>query len=214
MLNSKTVIQLFLLLILFLLIFFFIKEYFFKTEISTLQNQKSEIQINKNPKDKNIIKDIKYTANNNNGDLYIITAEYGEFDISNSENIFMTNVKAEVELITNKNEEKILLFSNFAEFNSNSFETIFNENVKIFSSEGIIDGDRLHLTLDITEEELKKNPKKKKNLIKLSGNIYLKKSGYNLKADYLELDLATNDIKIYMKDQKKIIINPENNVSN
>ena len=48
----------------------------------------------------------------------------------------------------------------------------------------------------------------------MSNNIHLKKSSYNLKADYLELDLETKDIKIYMNDNQKIKIKPENNVSN
>ena len=214
MLNSKIVIQLLLFLILILSIFIFINKYFIKSKTDNSQNLSSEIQKNKILNDKNIIKDVKYVTNNENGDLYVITAEYGEFDITNSSNIFMTNVKAEIDLIKSSSTEKILLFADFAEFNNNSFETIFKKNVKIFSSEGIITGDTLHLTLDLTDEELKKNPNKKKNLIKMSDNIYLKKSSYNLKADFLELDLITKDIKIYMKDNKKIKIKPEINVSN
>ena len=214
MLNSKIVIQLLLFLILILSIFIFINKYFIKSKTDNSQNLSSEIQKNKILNDKNIIKDVKYVTNNENGDLYVITAEYGEFDITNSSNIFMTNVKAEIDLIKSSSTEKILLFADFAEFNNNSFETIFKKNVKIFSSEGIITGDTLHLTLDLTDEELKKNPNKKKNLIKMSDNIYLKKSSYNLKADYLEIDLETKDIKIYMKNNQKIKIKPENNVGN
>ena len=214
MLNSKILIQLFLSLILVFLIYIFIDKYFIKTQEKKFQNQKSEIQNNTNLRDKNVIKDIKYTNNNENGNLYVITAEYGEFSITSPDNIFMTNVKAEVDLIREEAREKILLFSNFADFNNNSFETIFKEDVKIFTNEGVITGDMLHLILDITEEELKINPKKKKNTIKMSDNIHLKKSSYNLKADYLELDLETKDIKIYMKDNQKIKIKPENNVGN
>ena len=76
----------------------------------------------------------------------------------------MTNVKAEIDLIKNNAKEKILLFSNFAEFNNNTFETIFKEKVKIFSNDEIITGDALHLTLDLSEEELRKYPKKGKIL--------------------------------------------------
>ena len=214
MLNSKILIQLFLLLILFLLIYIFIDKYFVKTQEKELLIQKSEIQNNTNFGDINVIKDIKYTNNNENGNLYVITAEYGEFDIINPNDIFMTNVKAEVDLKYDKESEKILLFSKFADFNNNSFETIFKEDVKIFTNEGIITGDMLHLILDTSEEKFEKNPKKKNNIIKMSNNIHLKKSSYNLKADYLELDLETKDIKIYMNDNQKIKIKPENNVSN
>ena len=214
MLNSKIVIQLLLFLILILSIFIFINKYFIKSKTDNSQDLSSEIQKNKILNNKNIIKDVKYVTNNDNGDLYIITAEYGEFDVTNASNIFMTNVKAEIDLIKSSSTEKILLFADFAEFNNNTFETIFEKNVKIFSSEGIITGGTLHLTLDLTDEELKKNPNKKKNLIKMSNNIYLKKSSYNLKADFLELDLITKNIKIYMKDNKKIKIKPEINVSN
>ena len=49
----------------------------------------------------------------------------------------------------------------------------------------------------------------------MSNNIYIKKSSYNLKADYLELDIITKNIEIFMKNEdKKIKINSENNVNN
>ena len=215
MLNFKIVIQLFLLLLLALTIYIFINKYFVKTEVDSFQNQTSKIQKIKNFNQKNVIKDIQYITNNDNGDLYVIKAEYGEFDIANPGNILMTNVKAEIDLIKNNAKEKILLFSNFAEFNNNTFETIFKEKVKIFSNDEIITGDALHLTLDLSEEELRKYPKKRKNFIKMSNNIYIKKSSYNLKADYLELDIITKNIEIFMKNEdKKIKINSENNVGN
>ena len=215
MLNFKIVIQLFLLLLLALTIYIFINKYFVKTEVDSFQNQTSKIQKIKNFNQKNVIKDIQYITNNDNGDLYVIKAEYGEFDIANPGNILMTNVKAEIDLIKNNAKEKILLFSNFAEFNNNTFETIFKEKVKIFSNDEIITGDALHLTLDLSEEELRKYPKKRKNFIKMSNNIYIKKSSYNLKADYLELDIITKNIEIFMKNEdKKIKINSENNVNN
>ena len=214
MLNSKIVIQIFLFLILALIVYIFINKYFIKSNVNSFENPKSEIQKIKSFSDKNIIKDIKYTTNNDNGDIYVIKAEYGEFDITNPNKITMSNVEAEVELIKDNSKEKILLFSNFADFNNNSFETIFKEKVKIFSNDGIITGDKLHLTLDIPKEEITKNPKKKENLIKMSNNIYLKNSSYNLKADYLEIDLITKNLEIYMENEKKIKINPANNVSN
>ena len=41
------------------------------------------------------------------------------------------------------------------------------------------------------------------NLIRISNNILYKKPGYSLKADILEIDLITKNIKIFMLDKQK-----------
>ena len=40
------------------------------------------------------------------------------------------------------------------------------------------------------------------NFIRLSGNIQLNKLDYNLKADIVEIDLITNNTKIFMLDDR------------
>ena len=42
--------------------------------------------------------------------------------------------------------------------------------------------------------------------IRVSNNVIYKKPGYNLKADILELDLITKNIKIYMIDKQKKVL--------
>ena len=43
--------------------------------------------------------------------------------------------------------------------------------------------------------------KKEQNIIRMSNNILFQKPGYQLKADILEIDLITKNIKIYMNDK-------------
>ena len=53
---------------------------------------------------------------------------------------------------------------------------------------------------------IENNSKKDQNLIRMSHNILFEKPGYTLKADILEIDLISKDIKIFMdKKNKKVI---------
>ena len=113
--------------------------------------------------------------------------------------MFLTNVKANIYL---KNKSNIKLTSDFANFNTKTFETTFLNNVKILRDDETILGNELYLVFDQTEEKLKNNPKVDQNLIRISENVIVKKPGYILKADILEIDLITKNIKVYMNDKK------------
>ena len=69
------------------------------------------------------------------------------------------------------------------------------------NSELIINGaDKLSNQMD----DLGKNIEE--NLIRISYNVMYKKPGYSLKADILEFDLITKNIKIYMLNEKQKIL--------
>ena len=53
----------------------------------------------------------------------------------------------------------------------------------------------------ITDEELKKKSTVDQNLIRISNNVIVKKPGYILKADILEIDLLTKNVKVFMKNK-------------
>lgn len=199
--SVRTIFQLFLILILFLVTYFFIEKYFVK------DNTKDSIRINKKTEkvflntDQNLIKDIEYNSTSNNGDTFAIKADFGEVSKENSNKIFMTNVRGVVNKVEPSN--LILVFSDFAKFDNQTFETNFIDNVKIFTKNELIKGDNLYLVLDHKIQENIENLSNERNLIRLKGNIQLNKLNYNLKADVVEINLDTNDTKIFMYDSDK-----------
>ena len=199
--ERKTLIQIFLFLILILITYLTFNFYYIKkvsTDLEEVDNSKSN-----NSKStlvgKDVIQDIKYSSNNNKGDIYEILADFGESDIENGELMFLTNVTGKVIF---QNKSSIILTSNFANFNTKTFETTFINDVVLVRDEETITGDELYLVLDKEEG----NEEKEENFIKISRNVIYKKPGYNLKADILEVDLITKNIKIYMLSKNKKIL--------
>lgn len=201
--EKKILIQIVLYLLLFsliILIFNTYKQYTNKKSLDKLTSIK-----NIEEKNQNIIKDIKYLSSNSNGDQYELTANIGEINFENPDLIFMTNVKGVVKLI---NDEKIIIIANFANFNKKTFETKFFDSVKITRFDEIITSDELYIVLEASKEELKKNPQKEQNLIRLSKNVIYNKPGYLLKTDIVEIDLITKNSKIFMNENdKKVKVN-------
>ena len=207
--NKKTLFQTMLLALIIIILLFVYKIYLNSNKIET-QNQlkiseekKIQEQIILNKKNQNFIKDIKYNSNNNNGDRYILTADFGEINLDNPHLIYLHNVEGAVIL---KDNQKIIITSSFANFNSKTFETIFIDNVKIVREDEIITGDELHLILEASKEELIDNPDKEQNLIRIKNNVFYKKTGFKIKTDIVEIDLITRNIKIFMNDKKKKVI--------
>ena len=200
--GKKKLIQIILFLSLLLVTFFIFNTYYKKNETiikSTKEIEANDPDIDQSDEGKNIIKDIKYTSNNTNGDFFEILADYGEPSKEVTDLMFLTNVKANIFL---KNKSDIKLTSDFANFNTKTFETTFINNVKILRDDETILGNELYLVFDQTEEKLKDEPNIDQNLIRISENVIIKKPGYMLKADILEIDLITKNIKVYMNDKK------------
>ena len=121
--------------------------------------------------------------------------------------MFLTNVKSKIIFYDTK-KENINLKSNFANFNTKTFETTFIKNVEITRYNETITGDELYMVLDIDNENTQNNLNKEENILRMSYNVLFQKPGYELKADVLEIDLLTKNLKIYMHDSKeKVLIN-------
>ena len=73
---------------------------------------------------------------------------------------------------------------------------------KIFRDDETILGNELYLVFDQTEKVLKDNSNADQNLIRISHDVIIKKPGYMLKADVLEIDLITKNTKVYMNSLK------------
>ena len=89
------------------------------------------------------------------------------------------------------------------DFNTKTFETTFLNNVKVFRNDETILGNELYLVFDQTEEVLKNDLNADQNLIRISNNVIIKKPGYILEADIVEIDLITKNTKIYMNNLKE-----------
>ena len=199
--DRKNLIQIILLIFLIFITYSIFNNYYKKNNTSFKSSKKIELQdADKIPSSdsKNIIENIKYTSNNNNGDIFEIFAEYGEPSIEISDLMFLTNVKANIIF---KNKSNIKLTSDYANFNTKTFETTFMDNVLILREDETILGESLYLVFDQTDEELKKKSTVDQNLIRISNNVIVKKPGYILKADILEIDLLTKNVKVFMKNK-------------
>ena len=198
--EKKNLIQIFL-LILLILITFSVFNVYYKTDKTLKSSKKIEME---NPDEtklnegKNIIQDIRYTSNNNNGDVFEILADFGEPSLEIDDLMFLTKVVANVNL---KNESDIKLTSDYANFNTKTFETTFINNVKIFRNDETITGNELYLVFDQSDALSQGISPTEQNLIRISNDVIIKKPGYILKADVLEIDLITKNTKVYMNNK-------------
>ena len=139
----------------------------------------------------NKIKDVKYTTKDVDGNEYIITATEGEIDYSNTNIIYLTNIKAMIKLI---NSEDITITSDYGKYNSGNFDTIFSKNVIINYLNNKITGEYLDFSL-------------KRDSMLISRKVVYTNLENILKADAVEMNIKTKDTKIFMyENQKKVNI--------
>ena len=201
--NKKTLIQVILIIFLIILIYLVFKNYYISSESTNeLKKKDNTVLENESEKsDKNLIKDINYTANNTRGDVYLLVADYGEIYLDNPELMFLTKVNGKITLYDG---ESITVVSDFANFNTKNFETTFINNVIVKRGKEKITSDELYLILEKDKKD-QNSDKNDENLIRLSRNVFYEKPGYKLSADILEIDLITKNINIYMIDKNKKI---------
>ena len=198
--GKKTLVQIFLFILLILLVLFTFIFFYNSDEVkqSSGKSENNNINTSSGQDNQNIIENIKYTSSNNNGDIFEIFADFGEPSSINPELMLLKSVKAQI-IFTSKNN--INLISDFADFNTKTFETLFFDNVKITRLDEVMTGEKLYLVLENDDELVEKDLKKEQNILRMSNNILFEKPGYSLKADILEIDLITKNLKIYMNDK-------------
>ena len=105
--EKKKLIQI-ILLILLVLTTFLIFNVYYKSDKTFESSKKIELENpdeTKSNDSKNIIQDIRYTSNNNNGDIFEILADYGEPSTEIDDLMFLTKVIANITL---KNKSNII----------------------------------------------------------------------------------------------------------
>ena len=139
----------------------------------------------------NKIKDVKYTTKDADGNEYIITATEGEIDYSNTNIIYLTNIKAKIKLI---DSQDISITSDYGKYNSGNFDTIFSKNVIINYLNNEITGEYLDFSLE-------------RNSLLMTKKVVYTNLENILKADAVEMNPKTKDTKIFMyENQKKVNI--------
>ncbi len=139
----------------------------------------------------NKIKDVKYTTKDIDGNEYIITATEGEIDYSNTNIIYLTNIRAIIKLI---NSDDISIISDYGKYNSENFDTIFSKNVIINYLNNEITGEYLDFSLE-------------RNSLLMTKKVIYTNLENVLKADVVEMNIKTKDTKIFMyESQNKVNI--------
>ena len=189
----------------FLIIFFFSSIFFIylkffetkkTTEISFEIPESNKIDKNIIERsNSNIINDVRYNSKDSKGNEYEILASEGEIDYSDSNIIYLTNVKA---LINLKNSENIIITSDFGKYNNANFDTIFSKNVVIKYLENQITSEYVDFSI-------------KRNSMEISKNVIYISEKNMMKADVIEMNLETKDTKIFMyEESKKVNIKSKN----
>lgn len=172
----------------FIIILILINSKFFeKKDISQIEPQVSENEVYSSNK----IKDVKYKTKDADGNEYIIRAEVGEIDYSNTNIIYLNNINALIKL---KDSDDISITSDYGKYNSENFDTIFSKNVIINYVNNKITGEYLDFSL-------------KRNSLLISKRVVYRNLDNILKSDAIEMNIKTKDTKIFMyENQKKVNI--------
>ena len=176
-----------------LLIFFFFKTSYDqklieKKKVNLIEKENTEF-IEEKIESSNIIEDVSYSAKDVKGNEYFLKAGEGIIDQKISNYIFLKSVKAIINL---ENYRLIEISSDFGKYNINNYDTIFSKNVIISYLDNKITGDYLDFSWD-------------KNLMIISRDVILENNTSFLKADVIEMNIETKDIKIFMYEENKRI---------
>ena len=191
---KKTIEIILFLLVCFLVFFFYFKYFNQNSSESNFDNEnlKKDNVIKKD--EKNTITNLYYENYDLEGNRYVIMSKTGVLNDINTDQIFMNEVNAFIEL--NKGG-KIDLVSDKAEYNMINSDTNFVKNVELTYLKHKVYADNI----DVLFEASKLNA---------YNNLVYKNFDLNLIADKVEIDLISKDTKISNFDDTKIKIFKKN----
>ena len=190
--NKKSYIQISLsVIILFIVIFIYFGYFKYKDKNEKITKLEQEItgdSIVKSSDD--LIKEMVYFSEDNQGNRYEIKSEYGVINPDKSNLIIMNNVDAIVYLI---NGEKIFINSNKAEYNDKNNDTTFSGSVEMYHNEHEVNAENLELSFE-------------KQIAFLYNKVIYKSSLSNLFADKIIIDFLNRNTKIQMDDENNNVL--------
>ena len=154
------------------------------SETNKQKDEKKKILIeNQN----NLIKNLKYNVNFENGTQYNITAKLSELFYENESEF----VKMQYVIAKFIDEEGVTLtiISDNAIYNNTTYNTKFSKNIKLTYLGNIIDAENLDLNFI-------------ENIVTIRNNVVYEGMQGQLKADNVVINLITKELKIFMNDQK------------
>ena len=183
--RKEIAIQIFL-TILVLIILIFVYQKYFKREF----NENVAVNKDKNTNEENNLVNIVYESIDKEGRKYIITAETGNFKEEEPDLIYMTTVEAKIFLLDGS---VIYIDSLNADYNTMNYDTKFYNKVKLNFLENNIFCNNLNIFF-------------KDNLIEAFNDLNYKNLDIIMFADKIEIDLLTNNSKIYNFNENSVII--------
>ena len=191
MTNKKKIFQLSLVFIGLLIIFF---TYFFNLEKKQPSEVVTEIETKENKEfleeGVNRFENVEYKGIDNTGNKFTIGSQFAEFKKEKPELIFMENVEC---FFTFKDNTVLLISSKKGIYNNISNDMQFSEDVKMDYLENTIFSDRANFN-------------NYENQLLIAGNVRGDGPTTNLKADELDFDLNTKDLKISMYSEERVKI--------
>ena len=191
MTNKKKIFQLSLVFIGLLIIFF---TYFFNLEKKQTSDVVTETETKENEEfleeGVNRFENVEYKGIDNTGNKFTIGSQFAEFKKEKPELIFMENVEC---FFTFKDNTVLLISSKKGIYNNISNDMQFSEDVKMDYLENTIFSDRANFN-------------NYENQLLIAGNVRGDGPTTNLKADELDFDLNTKDLKISMYSEERVKI--------
>ena len=184
--KKKTFIQFLILILIFIILIFFYKIYIQdkkSNKFLDLSDQKKSV----NPENSNLIYNLKYSVEGEDGISYTISSMQGKLNNNTPELILMVKVEA---VMKGDEGKPLRITADKALYNSINFNTKFYDNVIMTYQEKIINSDNFDLVFE-------------KNLATIYNNIIYKDPNTKLTADKIEIDILTKNSKIFMNDKSK-----------
>ena len=180
--KKKIILFFFFCLILF--IFYLGKFYNKKNKTETVLPEVENIE---NIESSNLLSELNFSSEDDNGNIYTLIAQEGEIDFENNNIIFLKKIKATIKL---KNSEEILISSDFGKYNTENSDTIFSKDVLILYLDNKVKSDYLEFSIE-------------KNLMTISKDVSLSTLEYTINADVIEMNINTRKVEIFMLEGLK-----------
>ena len=135
----------------------------------------------------NLLSELNFSSEDNQGNSYTLKAQSGEIDFENKDIIFLKNIEAIIKL---KNSGEIFISSSFGKYNTENYDTIFSKNVLILYQDYKVNSDYLEFSLD-------------ENLFTISKDVSLSDGEYSINADVIEMNINTRKVEIFMLEGLK-----------
>ena len=188
--NSKSLIQIFLILLIITTCGALYYKYLYKKPSFTHQKKNAISEKTQKETLGNVIKDIEYKSEDEQGNSYVIRSKKGVFKDEDSNLIYMTNVTAFMKL---KDKTLIKLTSLNANYNILDNNTNFFNNVRLNYLNHNITADNI----DIFFRDSK---------VEAYNNLVYRNLDLSLIADKVEINLITKNSKVFMLNDEKIKI--------